>query len=160
MRLRKLATWGRNYLQKMSLGSKVLAAIIVSAGGSLLFPGEIGILDTFVLLLVYTVFLMYCVPRLYEKLSLSLCIRAMEVVLLLFAADVIVFRLYVNAKRYFLAQDPHFDSLQHRAYIFIVNLVRFGTIGSCVYRGIKEYIKMRQKKKHYKRKRHNSSRRQ
>ena len=113
---------------------KILCSVIVGAVYALVATkGLDDLLDTSVMVCVYCCWIFFSLPYLYNKLSLKMVYDFTAVLFHFFVADIAIFVIYNNIKRYASGSEAVFNTLEQRGYIFMMNFLRIIVIAYCVF---------------------------
>lgn len=94
------------------------------------------ILDTFVLVFLYAVWILICLPALYKRLTVRLIKDAIVSLLEIFFADIFIFGVYRTLRRYLSAADVSYEAPEQRGFVFVMNSIRLTFVAVCLLKSV------------------------
>lgn len=98
-----------------------------------------SILDTSVMVFVYCCWIFFSLPYLHSKLTIKLITDFATVLMQFFVAEIAIFGLYSNLKRYISGKEAVYNSMEQRGYMFVMNFIRVVVIAYCLLRSFKKF---------------------
>ncbi|KAH3733103.1 hypothetical protein DPMN_039528 [Dreissena polymorpha] len=126
-----------SYLRHMRYWDKTLCAFIVGVMLASATSRSVDeLLDTFILVFLYAVWILICLPALYRRLSVRLIKDAILSLLEIFFADILIFGVYRTLRRYLSAADVSYEAPEQRGFVFVMNSIRLTFVAVCLLKSV------------------------
>lgn len=91
-------------------------------------------MDSFVMVFVYTIWLLISLPSLYKKVTATFVKTALYTLVQTFFADALIFGLYRYLRRHISKIEVSYDAIEQRGYIMFMNGIRLLFLVLCLAR--------------------------